>query len=238
MAVELFAEKTERDKQESIGASNASNPCNKCLAEEMLGIEQEPSWAWLPAVVGTAIHELAEFRLVKEGPLREMFGKPLTEKRMVIGSVPGYGEVKSTSDLYIPDRKLVQDWKSTTRAKLKQYIEIDAADMVIDPDLYTQAKYDTLMEHMFTMRKYLNQCHLYGLGMIRLGYEVESVAMGFICRDGMNGDDIKVFRYKYNPELAQRVWDRIGLLWGYLQDGKTPDNFDSNPYCWYCQNKR
>ena len=238
MTVELFSEQTERDKQRTIGASNASNPCNKCLAEDMLGTEQERGWAWLPAVVGTAIHELAEFRLKVPGRLRTMFGEPLTEKKMVIGSVPGYGDVKSTSDLYVPDRNLVLDWKTTTKAKLKQYVEVDAANMVIDPDLYTQAKYDTLMEHMFTMRKYLNQCHLYGMGMIRMGYEVESVAMGFICRDGMNGDDIKVFRYAYDPELAEKVWNRIGILWGYLQDGKTPDDFDGNPYCWYCQNKR
>lgn len=238
MVVDLFAQKTERDKQRTIGASNASNPCNKCLAEDMIQIEQEPTWAWLPAVIGTAIHELAEFRLNEPGPLRELFGSPMTEKKMVIGSVPGYGDVKSTSDLYIPERKLVLDYKSTSRAKLKQYVEVDAADMVIDPDLYSQSKYDTLMEHMFTMRKYLNQLHLYGLGMVRMGYEVEEVAMGFICRDGMSGDDIKVFKYRYDPDLAEKVWNRIGILWGYLESGKTPDDFDGNPYCWYCQNKR
>ena len=130
MTVELFSEQTERDKQRTIGASNASNPCNKCLAEDMLGIEQERGWAWLPAVVGTAIHELAEFRLKVPGRLRTMFGEPLTEYKMVIGTVPGYGDVKSTSDLYVPDRNLVLDWKTTTKAKLKQYVEVDAAKAV------------------------------------------------------------------------------------------------------------
>lgn len=204
----------------------------------MAGVPREPSWAWLGAVNGTAIHEFIENRLHKDSAMSELFGNPLIEHRMVIGEIEGYGPVKSTSDLYIPHLRTVWDHKTTTKAKLKQYVIADEHDLQPDPDLFSQYAYDTLMEHAFTMRKYLNQLHLYGLGMVREGQEVTDVAMAFVCRDGLSQEDIKVFRYKYDPELAQRVWDRIELLWMYLQDGKTPEEFDGHIYCWYCQNKR
>lgn len=111
MATAVFAQQTERDKQIKIGASNFSQACNRCLAEDMTGVKREPSSTWLAPVIGTAVHELAERRLNEPGPLRDMFGEPLVEAKLVLGEIEGYGTVKSTTDLYVPGKRLVWDWK-------------------------------------------------------------------------------------------------------------------------------
>lgn len=238
MLVSLLQAQTARDKQKTIGASNASTPCNKCLAEDMLGVERDPSFAWWPSKEGTFIHAGIENELRTNPKMNKLFGDPLIEHNMEIGVVPGYGPVRSTSDLYIPERKLVMDWKTTDANKLKQYHIADEHDLEPDPELFSTYAYEKVMDHAFTMKKYLIQLHLYGLGMVREGYEVDHVAMAFIVRGGLDASSMAVFRYKYDPEFAQRAWERIELLWLYLEEGQTPDDFDGNPFCWYCQNKR
>lgn len=238
MAVSVFAEPTDRDKQRLIGASNFSNPCNKCLAEDMLGIEREPSWAWMGAVIGTAIHGLAEDRLSHEGPLRDSFHNPDVEQRLTLGEIEGYGVIKSTTDLYIPEMNICWDWKTTTKDKLKKITEVIDLDLDVDPDLYSVVKYRDLMQYVFKVKMYINQLHAYARGCIESGRPVDSLAIAFVCRDAQSHEDIRVFKFDYDPELADRVWNRVGLLWKLLQEGKTPDNFDGHEFCWYCNNRR
>src|SRR5665647_828476 len=111
MMLDLLREPTDRDKQVSIGASNASNPCTRCLADDLLGIPQQQSGAFMGAVIGTAIHNLLEKRVEK------MHSEWMPEQRVSIGYLEGYGEVKSTTDLYIPSEQLAHDHKSTTKVK-------------------------------------------------------------------------------------------------------------------------
>lgn len=238
MAVRVFAQRTERDKQVKIGASNMSNPCNKCLAEDLLGIEREPTFAWMGAVIGTAIHGMAEERLTTDEELRELFHNPDVEQRLVLGEIEGYGEVKSTTDLYIPEMSICWDWKSTSRDKLAKLSKVIDMNLEIDPDSTSTRVYEDLMGYVFTVKKYLNQLHAYAMGCEKSGRPVDALAIAFVCRDARSGEDIKVFRFDYDPDHAQRVWDRVDTLWEMLQDGHTPDNFEGHQYCWYCQNKR
>lgn len=566
MAVRVFAQRTERDNQVKIGASNMSNPCNKCLAEDLLGIEREPTFAWMGAVIGTAIHGMAEERLTTDEELRELFHNPDVEQKLVLGEIEGYGEVKSTTDLYIPEMSICWDWKGlaldtplptptgwttmgdvqegdylldrrglptrvigksdiknipcyevsflgsgsviadedhlwtivkptrgvpspkevvVSTPQLREYLEdgypvrirrhsglavqedvalpidpyvlgvwlgdgtssnaelnlsdsriadevssrgyvvgsprnvsetglcwrqtvhglysqlrecgllnnkhipqeylrassrqrfellqglmdtdgylnkvrgnrvsvqttkkwfadgllelissfgwpcslnditvhwdgktgpgyaleflpqepvfcarqenvlsvtstksqyvyvksvepvddtptqcvmVDNADnlylcgrwwvpthnttsrdklaklskvidmgLQVDPDSTTTRVYEDLMGYVFTVKKYLNQLHAYAMGCEKSGRPVNALAIAFVCRDARSGEDIKVFRFDYDPDHAQRVWDRVDTLWGMLEDGHTPDNFDGHQYCWYCQNKR
>lgn len=238
MAVQVFAQRTERDKQVKIGASNMSNPCNKCLAEDMLGIQRDPSWAWMGAVIGTAIHGMAEERLTNDEELRELFHQPHTERKLVLGTVKGYGEVRSTTDLYVPDLSICWDWKTTTREKLAKIDKVIAQDLDIDPELYSTRVYEDLMGYVFTVKKYLNQLHAYAMGCEKAGLPVKSLAIAFVCRDARSQEDIKVYEFGYDPDHAKKVWERVEILWEMLQDGYTPNNFDGHQYCWYCQNKR
>ena len=234
----MFAQETARDKQKLIGASNFSNPCNKCLAEDMLGVKRREGNARMGAVIGTAIHELAESRLNNDPELNELFGNPDVEQRLTLGEVEGYGVIKSTADLYIPDLLTVLDWKTTTREKLRDIDEVFGLDLYVDPELYSTSRYDKLMETLFKVKMYLNQLHAYAKGCVESGRPVEDLAIAFVPRDSVTYEDIKVYKVKYDPELAEKVWNRVGLLWKMLQEGKTPHNFDGHEYCWYCRNRR
>ena len=225
MMLDLFREPTERDKQVSIGASNASNPCTRCLADDLLGIPQQQSGAFMGAVIGTAIHNLLEKRVEK------MHSEWMPEQRVSIGYLEGYGEVKSTTDLYIPSEQLAHDHKSTTKVKLVQIKEA----------LTTEAtEYDTskVAEARFKTQWYLAQLHLYGLGIERAGHVVQWLSLGFVCRDAVGASDVWAHVVPYDREHADRVWGRLERLWSALQGGLDPTGLTSHPNCWYCQNVR
>ena len=59
---DILLRKTDRDRQRKVGASNMSNACSRCLADDLLGIPQGSSPYNMGAIVGTAIHEYLEKR--------------------------------------------------------------------------------------------------------------------------------------------------------------------------------
>lgn len=221
--LKLLKEPTDRDKQVSIGASNASNPCARCLAEDLTNTHAGgTSQYWAGAVIGTAVHGLLEERV------RSMYPTWMPEQKVVIGELPGYGVVKSTTDLYIPTLKKGVDWKTTTKKKLPALKEA----LTTEP-----SKWDTTAtaDARFKATAYIAQLHLYGRGVINAGYEVESVAIGFVCRDAQGDNDIWATEdIPYDPEYSDKVWGRLQRLWAAVQDGRDPSTFDSHPKCWYC----
>lgn len=222
----LLKEATERDKQVSIGASNLSNMCSRCLAEDMQGAGGDIYGGrfWLGAVIGTATHLLLESRT-------EPGKRYLPEQRVVVGEIPGYGVVKSTSDLFDKPSGTVVDYKTTTREKLK-YIKRAVHDA---PDEFEVTKV-AQMRHKVS--GYRNQGMLYGLGMENAGHTVNRVAFVFICRDGLNDDDVWEWPMPYDRDLALKVLDRGVRLWAWLSEGHTPDELSSAPHCWTCSMRR
>jgi hypothetical protein len=107
LAVELLKAPTERDLQVKIGASNLAQPCARCLADALLASRDDQDRPyWLGAVLGTATHNYLESRIKSMHPEME------PERRVVLGEIPGYGVVKSTTDLYIGEPHFqVVDWK-------------------------------------------------------------------------------------------------------------------------------
>lgn len=88
-------------------------------------------------------------------------------------------DLKGHVDLYIKSAKKVVDWKTTTKKSLLE----------------------------FPKEQQKMQINLYGYLLSANGYEVETVALVGIARDGRM-KDIKVWEEKYNPELALE-----GLKW-------------------------
>ena len=109
---DILLRKTDRDRQRKVGASNMSNACSRCLADDLLGIPQGSSPYNMGAIVGTAIHEYLEKRNFDTTAHREM--------RVQLGRIEGYGPVHSTTDLYIPrvDGGMVIDFKTTDSTNL------------------------------------------------------------------------------------------------------------------------
>lgn len=217
----LLKQQSERDKQVKVGASNMSTLCGNCLAHDLAGIRRNVSsrW-WMGARIGTAIHETIEKQALKDPDV-------LPEQRLVIGTIPGYGEVKSTLDLYRIRQKEVVDFKTTTRDK---NLALRRA-LFEEPDEFDT---DAVRAARFKVEAYWNQVHLYAMGLDR---PVETCTIVFINRDGKEDKDIWDASLPYDPSRAEAVWGRAVRIWEWLTEGGDPATVESHPDCWACDNE-
>ena len=220
----ILSRPTDRDQQVKIGASNLSNMCSRCLADDMTSAGGSVSSPyWLGATIGTAVHAYLDERNDDPDALKEF--------KVTIGEIEGYGVVRSTSDLFHIPSGTVCDWKTTVRDKL---VYIKRALLEEQHDL--EATKTAAMRHKVS--GYVNQIMLYGLGMENAGYEVKRVSLGFVCRDGKGDADIWGWSTEYDREHALKVFDRGARLWAWLQEGHTPDELPSAYHCWACSMRR
>lgn len=230
VAVDLLSGTTDRDQQRKVGASNMSNPCTFCLARDMAvmldsGVEPAPRGKYfMGSVIGTAIHNLLEER-AKDNP------DYLPEIRVELGEIPGYGVIKSTSDLYIISKNAVNDWKTTTREKLKWLRMVPDSE----PSEY---EFDGLTQARYKVKTYLTQGQLYGMGMEKAGYKVKTVSLIFIARDAKTTEDIWAYTVDYDRKVAEVAFDRAKKIWQALSTGKELGTFKSNPLCYTCSVER
>ena len=228
----LWTEQSERDKQRLVGASNLSNECTKCLAEEMalMLVSQADMWDRpeskyvMGAKIGTAVHLWLE-----EEVKRRDWGVP--ETRVIVGEIKGYGVIKSTSDLYVPSEKAIVDHKTTTREKLdviRTLIRLGRLDDIpeIEMDVHRAARKK--------VKRYLVQGNMYGKGAEDRGDVVETVALNFIPRDAKVIDDMYVLEVEYSRDIAERALARGQKIWDALVGGKSWDSFKSDPDCYNC----
>ena len=223
----MLKQETARDKQRLIGPSNLGNPCDFCVAQDLLNgtlpeddLEPEERIYWLGAVLGTATHMLLESR-APEGT------EP--ETRVTVGTLDGYGTVTGSSDLYVPKKRLVVDYKTTTREKLKNLkLAFTTKASAYDPEPLLRAR--------FTAKKYIGQIMTYGKGCENQGWPVDTVGFGFICRDGLTDNDVWAHEMAYDPAYAEQVWRRVSSIWSALQSGRKLDSFLSKTGCYSCMN--
>lgn len=221
----LMKQQTERDQQIKVGASNFSTLCTHCLARDLLAtVSGESGPFWLGAWLGTAMHN----RLDADAQVHRPTWVP--EQKLVLGDLPGYGTIKSTTDLYVPEILTVVDYKSSKRDKLK-HIKI----ALEDPE--SEWEGTAVKEARFKTGGYLNQLMSYGRGVVLTGREVEWVSLVFVCRDGTGDGDVWAHTVRYDPERAEAIWDRLVRLWAWLQEGHTPDELSSHPHCYACNHR-
>ena len=222
----ILERKTERDKQRRIGASNICNPCDRCLAEDILGTPKEDGKYKMGAVLGTAIHAYLEQRNVD--PTAQ------TEVKVTLGEIPGYGVITSRSDLYIGNQRMSVDFKTSTRDKIKLYRRVVEQETASDYDT------DAVRQARTTLESYVYQVQLYAWGLVQMGYKVERVAIVFIARDGKVIDqDVWGFELPYRQDWAVQAFQRAVNLHHWLQQ---PDNnvidLESHLDCYYCNQIR
>lgn len=216
----ILRAETERDKQISIGASNMSNGCTYCLARDMIGDPQPQSIYYLGARIGTAIHEYLE----ANNPTPDTV---LGEQKVIVGEIPGYGPVKSTTDAFFTESGICADWKTTTRDKLK-IIKMAVHE---EPNEYETTK---VVEARAKVMSYQRQVWLYGRGLENAGHTVRGCAIVFICRDGLTDNDVWEFQFPYSREQADAALDRSTKIWKYLSEGGDVEALKSSATCWPC----
>ncbi len=228
----LWTEQSERDQQRLVGASNLSNECTRCLAEEMhLMLESSDeqydrvqSEYVMGAKIGTAVHLWLEEELKKHS-------WAVPETRVIIGEIKGYGALKSTSDLYVKDLFAVVDHKTTTIEKLKviKYLE-KMGHLEEAPEI----ELDTHRAARKKVKRYGVQGNLYGKGIEDQGQRVDIIALNFIPRDAKKIEDMHVLEFEYDRSIAERALDRGQRIWDALTAGKQVETFKSDIDCYTC----
>lgn len=216
---------TERDKQIKVGASNLSNPCTKCLVEDFLGLPKTKSRFDMGAVIGTAVHSYVEKCF--QGDERY-----LLEHRVDLGELGDYGNITSRWDIFDKETGTLYDVKTTTQSKLKSLKRA-----------FTEAsdEYDTtaIKEARYTANRYLAQISLYARGAELEGYEVENVALTFLCRDGSQfSQHAWEFNTEYREEWSEIAWTRAEEVWELAKSAEDLEDVPFHDFCWYCNNVR
>lgn len=215
----LFLQESDRDKQRKVGASQISDPCTRHLAHALVQSESAPQKYWMGGKIGTAIHGFIESAIAVSDDV--LFADAIVEQKIVLGDVPGYGLVSSKPDLVLPSNRLLIDWKTTSRTKIKKIqnyvdgLKDDAASA-------------------YTVQKYLGQANLYAWGLNKSGTAIDDIALVFINRDGTYENDIYVLPTKYDEPFAVGLWIRLENLWSEIDNGAHPNDYPGHPECYKC----
>ena len=220
LAVGLFQQESDRDKQRKVGASQISDPCTRHLAHALVQTVQEPQKYWLGGKLGTAVHGFLEAAIASSSDV--LFADAIVEQKINLGYVAGYGTISSKPDLVLPSSRLLIDWKTTTRAKIKKI-----------KDYLDGVKQDA--ESAYTVQKYFGQAQLYAWGLNNSGIKIDRVTLVFINRDGTYENDIYTYGVDYDESFAVALWTRLSALWTELEDGAHPDNYEPHPQCYKCK---
>lgn len=210
----IFLAPDKRDKQRKLGPSNLSNPCARHLAFDFLGSNNTDTPFVMGAKIGTAIHDWLEKRVQLLEPTW------VTERKLPLGVLGTYGEVRGSCDLYIPEIKRLVDYKTTTKAKLPKLLESFGAD----PE-----------DMEFKVRAYIAQTHLYALSAEKAGDEVDKITILFIPRDSVTFDDVRHRTIDYDREYAQHVFNRALKIWEWLEEGGDPEDLPETEGCFDCE---
>ena len=203
-----------RDKQLSIGPSGIGDPCDYCVAQLMaqrITGKHVDDRGSLATWIGTAIHLLLQELLT--GPNADPSLRPLeliAENKILCGEIEGYGEIRGTTDLFIPGYGIVVDWKGTKKDLIKKY-KLHGTDTA-----------------------YSYQRDIYGKGYADAGYDVRYVANVFIPRDGWRFSDCWIDIAPFVYKNAEDALHRAEVIWNdYVVPGQI-DELASDDDCWNC----
>jgi len=190
-----------RSLQTDIGISEVGTECARQLAYKIAGtppvnLDADP----MPSIIGTGFH------LHMEKIFRQ-----LDPRRWLIETPVAYRGVRGTADLFDRRRRLLIDWKSTSKAKINRLRKTE-------PPQQAQV-----------------QIQIYAAAMAELGETVERCALAYVPRDGKL-DDLWVWSAVPDRSIADTWIDRLEALHDHLAQGATPADITPTPglLCGYC----
>jgi hypothetical protein len=172
-----------RSMQTTIGPSELGSACDRKIAYRLAGTPEVNWWSDpLPAIVGTAVHTWLEHAVT------EFQSKHFMDRWVTEITVQPDAMVKGHCDLYDKDLACVIDWKTVSPTKLKAWKSAGPPD------------------------HYKAQVNLYGMGLIKAGFEVRKVCLVAVPRSGWLRDDLSFEEISSAPsgECAFCPWYRGG----------------------------
>lgn len=191
-----------RSLQKAAGMSEIGSDCDRELAYKIAGtprsnFDSDP----MASLVGTGIHlVLADiFRRLDAGTGRWMIEQPVDYR-----GIPG------SADAYDRRRKLLIDWKSTSKSKLRN-VRADGPPL-----------------------RYIVQTQLYGQALKALGEDPQRLALVYLARDG-GLTDLYVWTTHLDAGIADAAVTRYHDISARLQN-KTPAEITPHPnrLCGWC----
>lgn len=209
-----------RGKQRMIGPSEIGQPCGRRLGYRLGQVPktQREDIKWKP-FVGTALHEQVatlvathEIARFGDGSDTTVSTRWLVEERVTVGEVNGI-EITGSADLFDAHHGVVFDWKFVGETMLRKY------------------------KNEGPGQQYQWQAHLYGQGFINAGFDVRSVAVIFMTRDGDFTDRV-VWAEPFNPDIAAKALERLTGVDDLLTELGTPAALElldtAANYCKWC----
>lgn len=207
-----------RSLQKRIGPSELGVPCDRRIGYQLAGVAKsnDRGASWKP-YVGSAVHEsmanlMAKFEV-------SQWDNPSHSERFKVEEKVNVGEIAGTSitgscDLFDVHHGAVWDWKFTNLKKIREtYRPHGPGD------------------------QYRIQAHLYGRGWARAGYEVRTVGVIFLTRDG-EFTDRHVWHEPYDEQIAIAALERASSIASALDalgaDFTIPTLPTADNYCTYC----
>jgi hypothetical protein len=180
-----------RTLQTTLGPSEIGVACDRCLIDMLAG---RPHYAddqapWLPTI-GNAVHDWIEQAIV-DHLIATGTDRYIPEGKIAVGQVRGV-DITGHSDVYDVHTGTVVDWKVTGTTTLRKVTRSGAS------------------------LTYRRQAHLYGRGWALAGYDVRSVAIAFLPRNGFSLRDGRLWQEPYDEAIALEALDRANTLAGFL----------------------
>lgn len=182
----------ERSLQTALGPSEVGVDCDRCLINMLGQAPADEGAPWLPTI-GRAVHEWLEVEVVKH-LMTTGSDRYIPEGKVAVGQLRGV-DITGHSDVLDVHTGTVVDYKLVGTTTLKKV----RTRKGIVPGL-----------------TYKRQAHMYGRGWALAGYDVRSVAVWFLPRNGFRIDDGAVFQEPYDEQIALEALDRANRLASFI----------------------
>lgn len=179
-----------RTLQVALGPSEIGVGCDRCLVHLLAGNpppEHVPPW--LPTI-GNAVHEWAETAVVRYLMTTET-NRYIPEGVVTVGQIGGI-DITGHADVF-------DVW----------------ADTVIDLKVVGKTTLDKTRRHGPSIT-YQRQAHLYGKGYADAGYDVRSVAIWYLPRNGVSIASGLVWQADYDPAVAAHALKRANQFHAWV----------------------
>jgi len=196
--IRTASDMSERSRQRPPGPSEIGDPCLRRLAHKILDTPPvNLTIDPLPSTDGTAFHEWVRPAVLAHNTRAGRI-RFIAEQRVEVR--PG---LTGTLDVYDSDTYTVIDWKRPGAKPLREYRDNGPGP------------------------QYRGQVHLYGLGLTRLGFRVDRVAIAFLPRGGLLSG-LYLWAEDYDPARAAAALQRYDNLLCAINDLQ----LERNPQHW------